>query len=183
MPIPRIVSERECRLRRKLVSWLLSIVLTMFALAHAQEQSYKANKAAPALIYPELFVIADQVVEDQWEATLDLVNGPADLAQVEPGQCVRLVFLLREMIGINCLLRRSSASSSVSQVTRTYSRQSSPRRSCGASQREEISSLRLLRLRALEILFPAWRASRHHGQNGALRAMFLTEPRRFGPQS
>src|ERR1700687_4603155 len=64
-----------------------------FVLAQAQDQVYPVKKPVPTQIYPELFVVADQVVEEQWTATLGLVNAPSDLKQVEPGQCIRFAIL------------------------------------------------------------------------------------------
>jgi len=34
-------------------------------------------------------ILSDQVVQNEWAASLSLVNAPSDLKQVEPGQCVR----------------------------------------------------------------------------------------------
>jgi hypothetical protein len=56
----------------------------------AQDQVYPAKKPIPTKIHPELFVLAEPVVGEQWKATLGLVNAPSDLKQVEPGQCIRL---------------------------------------------------------------------------------------------
>jgi hypothetical protein len=69
------------------------IVLVAFVLAQAQDQVYPAKKLVPTQIYPELFVVADQVVEEQWTETLGLVNAPSDLKQVEPSQCIRFGIL------------------------------------------------------------------------------------------
>ncbi len=67
---------------------LSAIVFATLALC-AQERVYPDKKLVPPQISPELFVLADQVVEGQWKASLDLVNGPSDLTQIEPGQCIR----------------------------------------------------------------------------------------------
>jgi hypothetical protein len=72
---------------------LFFIVLAAFVSAQAQDKVYPAKKPIPTQIYPELFVVADQVVEEQWTATLGLVNAPSDLKQVEPGQCIRFGIL------------------------------------------------------------------------------------------
>jgi hypothetical protein len=72
---------------------LVFMVLTAFVFAQPQDQVYPAKKPIPTQIYPELFVVADQVVEEQWTATLGLVNAPSDLKQIEPGQCVRFGIL------------------------------------------------------------------------------------------
>jgi hypothetical protein len=65
------------------------ILFSASVVAHAQDQVYPPRKPTPTQIYPELFVLANEVVEEQWTATLGLVNGPSDLKQVEPGQCIR----------------------------------------------------------------------------------------------
>jgi hypothetical protein len=46
-------------------------------------------KSSPAEIHPELFVLGDQVVQEQWPTIPNLANAPTDLPQVEPGQCFR----------------------------------------------------------------------------------------------
>jgi hypothetical protein len=70
---------------------LLSVVLSAVVSAYAQGQAhvYPPKKPEPAEMLPRIFVIGDHVVEEQWPASLGLVNGPADLEQVEPGQCIR----------------------------------------------------------------------------------------------
>lgn len=68
---------------------LFCIVSAAPVLPQAQDQAYPPKKPVPTQTYPELFVLADEVVEEQWKATLSLVNGPSDLKQVEPGQCIR----------------------------------------------------------------------------------------------
>jgi hypothetical protein len=55
----------------------------------AQDQASPQKKPDPAKILPDIFVLGDQVVREQWPATLDPVNAPSDLKVVEPGQCVR----------------------------------------------------------------------------------------------
>jgi hypothetical protein len=69
------------------------IFLSVLVLAWAQDQTYPPKKPVPTHIHPNLVVLADQVVQDQWRATLSLVNGPSDLKQVEPGQCVRFAVI------------------------------------------------------------------------------------------
>ena len=70
--------------------FILFVILVAIALeAPAQDASYPAKKPIPTRISPELFVFPDDVVTQQWAATLKLVNPPSDMNQVEPGQCVR----------------------------------------------------------------------------------------------
>ena len=55
----------------------------------AQTQAYPPKKTVPTEIHPRLFVLANPVVEGQWKTSLDLVNAPTDLMQIESGQCIR----------------------------------------------------------------------------------------------
>jgi hypothetical protein len=69
------------------------VVSSILVLAWAQDQTYPPKKPVVTHIYPNLFVLADQVVQEQWRATLGLVNVPSDLKQVEPGQCIRFAVI------------------------------------------------------------------------------------------
>ena len=82
-----IASARTLRCLPSAIA-LSAIAFTTLALC-AQERVYPDKKPVPTQISSGLFVLADQVVEGQWKASLDLVNGPSDLTQIEPGQCVR----------------------------------------------------------------------------------------------
>ncbi len=73
---------------------LLCIVSHAFAILQAQDQTYPPKKPVPTEIFPQLFVIGNHVVAEQWKVTLGLVNGPTDLKQAEPGQCVRFAVLV-----------------------------------------------------------------------------------------
>lgn len=58
----------------------------------AQDDVYRtprAKKATPTEIHPEIWVLDEQVITVQWPATLELINAPANLAQIEPSQCMR----------------------------------------------------------------------------------------------
>lgn len=68
---------------------LFCIVFATGAMALAQDKVVQDRRPIPTEISPELLILADKVVEQQWPATLSLVNVPSDLKQVEPGQCVR----------------------------------------------------------------------------------------------
>jgi hypothetical protein len=79
---------------RGLIGIVLFVVIpAACVLAQAQDQVYPAKKPIQTQIHPELLVVASQVVEEQWTATLGLVNAPSDLKQVEPGQCIRFGIL------------------------------------------------------------------------------------------
>src|SRR5260370_37159195 len=43
-----------------------------------------------ALVQPEILVLPEQVMEEQWPVMLDTLTAPKDLKQVEPGQRIRL---------------------------------------------------------------------------------------------
>jgi hypothetical protein len=73
--------------------FLSGVIATVATVGLAQDQVYPAKKPTPTEIYPELFVFGNEVIEEQWKATLELVNGATDLKQLEPGQCVRFGIL------------------------------------------------------------------------------------------
>ncbi len=58
-------------------------------LTRAQDRVQPPKRPTPAQILPDVVILGDQVVQEQWPATLELVNAPSDLKQVEPGQCIR----------------------------------------------------------------------------------------------
>jgi len=69
---------------------LLTAVLTGVAVCQKPDDVYPKNqKTEPAKISTDIYAIPEQVVQYQWPTTLDLVNAPVDLKQLEPGQCVR----------------------------------------------------------------------------------------------
>jgi hypothetical protein len=68
---------------------LFGVVFASSVETLAQDQVHPTKKPIQTKVYPELVVLGSQVVEEQWKATLDLVNEPSDLRQVEPGQCVK----------------------------------------------------------------------------------------------
>ncbi len=53
--------------------------------------SFVAGQSAPSSpqISPEVIVIGDRIVQDEWPVMLDIVSAPTNLKQLEPGQCVR----------------------------------------------------------------------------------------------
>src|SRR5262249_43343721 len=72
-------------------TWAQLVLLVLIfrpVLSGAQNQVYPPKKSERPQVLQDFFVISDNVVEEQWPASLDLVNGPADLKQVEPGQCI-----------------------------------------------------------------------------------------------
>lgn len=48
------------------------------------------KKSLATEIIRDIWIVGAPVVIEQWPATLDLVNAPANLQQIEPGQCVRV---------------------------------------------------------------------------------------------
>jgi hypothetical protein len=80
-----LMSKRfALRLRTGIVCWLTTLAAVFAAPAQST-----GKKTEPATIYPQLLILADQVVDQQWKASLALVNAPTDLTQIGPGQCVR----------------------------------------------------------------------------------------------
>ena len=67
---------------RRISLWILLMIAARGNVA-AQVKSH------PGRIEPQILVLHEQVVEEQWPATLSLVNAPADVTRIEPGQCVR----------------------------------------------------------------------------------------------
>lgn len=53
----------------------------------AQKQPH--FKLGPPSLVTESFILLDNVVTEQWPATLSLVNAPASLRYLSPGQCIR----------------------------------------------------------------------------------------------
>jgi len=88
MPTKQTVMDRVVRRCADMIV-VFCLVLPAVVVSQAQDKVYPSKKPISTQIYPELFVLADQVVEEQWKETLALVNGPSDLKQVEPGQCIR----------------------------------------------------------------------------------------------
>jgi hypothetical protein len=68
---------------------LSGILLGIAVVSSAQDQVYPEKKPVATKIFPDLFVLDNRVVEEQWKVSLSLINAPSDLKQVEPGQCVR----------------------------------------------------------------------------------------------
>jgi hypothetical protein len=68
---------------------LSGILLGIVVVAGAQDQVYPTKKPVATKIFPDLFVLDNRVVEEQWRASLSLINAPSDLKQIELGQCVR----------------------------------------------------------------------------------------------
>jgi hypothetical protein len=70
--------------------WIVSLTVALGAATAAFGQDVVEPAApTPARIAPDVFVLIEPVVTEQWPALLDLVNVPADLTQAQPGQCVR----------------------------------------------------------------------------------------------
>lgn len=65
------------------VTWLASSLL-------AQDAIYPPHKPSLPRIEPQIFLLAESVVETQWTHTLHLVNAPHNIALLNPGQCVRV---------------------------------------------------------------------------------------------
>ena len=54
-----------------------------------------AQTAGPPQILPDIVILPEQVVAEQWPAMLETVHPPKELKYIEPGQCIRFgVFAL-----------------------------------------------------------------------------------------
>ena len=58
----------------------------------AQDATYPPQKSSPPKIGPQIFLLAESVVETQWTNTLNLVNAPQNVTLLNPGQCIRIGF-------------------------------------------------------------------------------------------
>lgn len=69
---------------------LIAIVLLASSQCSLLSQSTVVGKKLPqATVSSEPFVIMNEVVTEQWPATLPLVNAPTDVTLLNPGQCIR----------------------------------------------------------------------------------------------
>jgi hypothetical protein len=77
---------------KKSLLFLLIAAVTVLGLKFpgaAQDKTSGTLANGPAKIVSEILILPEQVVEEQWPVTLETVNAPKELTQVEPGQCVR----------------------------------------------------------------------------------------------
>jgi len=74
-------AKREIEIR-----WIGLLIVVMTA---AGGNLCSQTKSQPGHIEPQILILHEQVVQEQWPATLSLVNAPADVTRIEPGQCVR----------------------------------------------------------------------------------------------
>lgn len=69
---------------------LLAIILFV-----SGDQARAAQSRGPAQIIAEIAILREEVVAEQWPATLDTVHPPKEPKYLEPGQCIRFgVFAL-----------------------------------------------------------------------------------------
>src|SRR5690349_11827684 len=90
-----IALRRGGLVRESESSFLFVLILQFIWLpSNGQDAVYPKNPTrSPATIQSQFLVIGAQVVDAQWPTTTDLVNAPADLDQIEPGQCVSVVVI------------------------------------------------------------------------------------------
>ncbi len=55
-----------------------------------QDAVYPPPKPTPPKIGPQAVVLSESIIQTQWSHTLDLVNAPATITEMNPGQCVRI---------------------------------------------------------------------------------------------
>lgn len=68
-----------------------ALVLTWATISlKAQSASYPPHKPSAPKIEQQAVLLAESVVQTQWSHTLDLVNAPANISLLNPGQCIRI---------------------------------------------------------------------------------------------
>ncbi len=75
--------------------WLHAIAIALFTAAaalspQAQETSKASQRPEPPRPGPQVIVMAEQVVLNQWPQTLKLVNAPQQISVMNPGECIRM---------------------------------------------------------------------------------------------
>jgi len=74
--------------------WAILAVVAGMAWATAslrgQDAIYPPQKPSPPKIEPQVILVAQSVVQEQWMHTLDLVNAPRNVALLNTGQCIRI---------------------------------------------------------------------------------------------
>jgi hypothetical protein len=68
-------------------------LLLALLFANASAQQVTGKKLPPATLSPEPYILLNTVVTEQWPATLEAVNAPADMHLLNPGQCIRVAVL------------------------------------------------------------------------------------------
>lgn len=68
----------------------IAIVLSLLvsSVVQAQDVTYPPRKPSPAKIEPQIVVLPESVVRNQWTHTLSLVNAPQNLTLLNPGECI-----------------------------------------------------------------------------------------------
>jgi hypothetical protein len=82
-----ILRKRPCA---RLIWVNLALGMSLTAYLSAQDQVYPPRKPVANKLHPDMFVLDDRVVAEQWKVTHTLVNVPFNLELVEPGQCIRV---------------------------------------------------------------------------------------------
>jgi hypothetical protein len=75
---------------RAFVAGAFVILMCSMSMLQAQDAKYPAQKATPPRIEPQIVVLAESVVHEQWTHTLALVNAPRNISFLNPGQCIRV---------------------------------------------------------------------------------------------
>ncbi|MBI1214298.1 MAG: hypothetical protein GC185_00600 [Alphaproteobacteria bacterium] len=80
-------TKRRAAVPATVFAWVVLAGLCLPSFAQAQKKTDGGQMAARAM--PQLFVLGDSVVTDEWPAIGETVSPPQDRRQVEPGQCLR----------------------------------------------------------------------------------------------
>lgn len=70
----------------------VSVVLVVCSLV-SRAQVSATKELSPASLVSDPYAILNEVVSEQWPATLQLVNAPTNVTMLNPGQCIRAVAL------------------------------------------------------------------------------------------
>jgi len=81
--------ETKSKWRRILPNACIALIAGLCLLPPAAIGQQTPKEFTLGKLDPVLFILGDQVVEQQWKSTLDQINMPAYWRQVEPGQCIR----------------------------------------------------------------------------------------------
>jgi hypothetical protein len=69
--------------------WVWAAVVALAFPSLAQDKTLSMLSTGPAQILPQILILPEQVVDEQWPVMLATVHPPKELTAVEPEQCIR----------------------------------------------------------------------------------------------
>jgi len=69
--------------------WVWVAVVALALPSPAQNKTLSMLSTGPAQILPQILILPEQVVDEEWPVMLATVHAPKELTAVEPGQCIR----------------------------------------------------------------------------------------------